>query len=196
MGLLDAAHLHAHVLGLHNHHHPQRAEGVLDTLLDLQRHALLHLQAVAEDVHHTGNLAESGDVAVGDIGHVHLAEEGQHVVLAEAVEVDVAYNDHLAVVLAEHGRAQHLGRVLAVAAGEHLQRLGHTLGGFQQTFAVGVFANKTQHRGGVGLQLCRHLLIVNRLGHNSMFMTWLGRMVSSLKVPISRISRSRVLASS
>ena len=73
--LLDASHLHAHVLGLYHNHHAKGLQGVLDAVLDLLRHALLHLQAVGIDIHHTGNLRESCDIAVGDIGHMGLAIE-------------------------------------------------------------------------------------------------------------------------
>ena len=81
--LLHAAHLHTHVTGLDNHHDTQRVERLLYALFDLKRHALLHLQAVAEYVDHTGYLRQSRDIAVGDIGHMHLAIKRQHVVLAE-----------------------------------------------------------------------------------------------------------------
>ena len=81
--LLDATHLHAHVLGFDNDHHAEGLQRFLDAVLDLLRHALLHLKPVGIDIHHTGYLRETSDVAVGDIGHVGLAVEGQHVVFAE-----------------------------------------------------------------------------------------------------------------
>ena len=73
--LLDASHLHAHVLGFYHDHHTEGFQGVLNAVLDLLCHTLLHLQAVGIDVHHTGYLRESCDIAVGDIGHMGLAVE-------------------------------------------------------------------------------------------------------------------------
>ena len=54
-----------------------------DGVGDLAGEALLHLQAASEDIDEARDLAESDDLAVGDVGDVHLAEEGQQVVLAE-----------------------------------------------------------------------------------------------------------------
>ena len=92
------------MLGLDDDHHAERVEGLLDALLDLEREALLNLEAVGEDVDHAGDLAQARDVAAGDVGHVHLTEEGQDVVLAEGEEVDVLDDDHLLVVFfLKHG---------------------------------------------------------------------------------------------
>jgi hypothetical protein len=41
--------------------------------------------------------AQADDFAVGNVGDVHLAEEGQQVVLAEAEHFDVLDDDHLVV---------------------------------------------------------------------------------------------------
>ena len=90
------------------------AEGIeclLDTVLDLRRQALLYLQATSEDIDDAGELREPRDVAVGDIADVDLTEEGQHVVLTERVEVDILDDNHLAILLAEHRRAEDLLRI-------------------------------------------------------------------------------------
>ena len=55
--LLHSAHLHAHVFRLNHHHYAERLECFLYAVLYLQRHAFLHLQAVAVYVYHAGNLA-------------------------------------------------------------------------------------------------------------------------------------------
>ena len=80
---LDATHLHAHVTGLDNHHHPQGLECLLDAVLDLLGHTLLNLQTVGIDINYTCDLRQAGNVTVGDIGYVSLAVEGQHVVFTE-----------------------------------------------------------------------------------------------------------------
>ena len=81
-------------------------------------------------------------MAVGDVGHVHLAVERQHVVLAHGEEVDVADDDHLVVFLLEEGVGEHLVRVLRVATGEDLHGLGHAHGGLLQALSVSILAEQ------------------------------------------------------
>ena len=102
--LLYAAHLHAHVLGFNDYHDAQRVECLLDALLNLKCHPFLHLQTVGEDIDYSGYLAEACDVAIGDVGYMSFAVEGEHVVLAKGKEVDVFYNNHLAIFFFEFGR--------------------------------------------------------------------------------------------
>ena len=82
-------------------------ECLLDALANLLRKALLHLQTVRENVNNTGYLAESGDVSVGDVSHVCLAIERQHVMLAKREEVDVLHHHHLIVVFLEERVRQY-----------------------------------------------------------------------------------------
>ena len=77
MLLLDAAHHHAHVLGLDHDRHAERLQRLLDAVADLDREPLLHLQAARERVHDARDLGQPDDVAVRDIGDVRLAEERQ-----------------------------------------------------------------------------------------------------------------------
>ena len=113
---------------------------LLDALLDLQRHTFLNLQAMGKDVHHTGNLRESRDVAVGNVCHMSLSVERQHVVFAEREKVDVLDNDHLRVVFAEECLSQHFVGILLVALRQKLHGLSHTHRSLLQALAVGVFA--------------------------------------------------------
>ena len=64
----------------------------------LMREPLLHLQPPREDVDQPRDLAEADHLLLRDVGDVALAEERQQVVLAEAVEVDVLDDHHLAVI--------------------------------------------------------------------------------------------------
>ncbi len=142
--LLDAAHAHAHVAGFDDHGHAHGLERFLDAVADLHRQPLLHLQAPGETLDYAGDLRESGDAPVGDVGHVGLAVERQHVVLAERVELDVLDQHHLLVLLAEHGRADDFERVFVVALGEERHRLGHPFGRLQKPLARRVLAQQTQ----------------------------------------------------
>ena len=75
---------------------------------------------------------------------MHAAEEGHHVVLAEAVEVDVAHQHHLVVVDVEQRTRQDLARILRVALREEAQRLGRTRWCSRETFAAGIFSQLLQ----------------------------------------------------
>ena len=152
--LLHTAHLHTHVSSLNNYHHTQRFECLLDTFFDLECHTLLYLESVAVNIHHTGYLGESCDVAVGDIGHVYLAVEGNHVVFAEREEVDVLNDDHLGVVFFEERLSQNFMGVHAVAACEYLHRFRHPHRCLLQTIAVRILAKKCQD---VAVVLCKLL---------------------------------------
>ena len=78
-------------------------EGLLDAVADLLRQALLDLQAAGVGLHHAGDLGEPGDAAVRDVGDMGLADEREHVVLAQREQLDVLDQDHLAVRLREYG---------------------------------------------------------------------------------------------
>lgn len=80
---LYAAHLHAHVSCFHDDHDAERVKRLLNALLDLQGHAFLHLQTVRVDIDDACYLAEPGDVAIGYVGYMCFAVEGQHVMLAK-----------------------------------------------------------------------------------------------------------------
>ncbi len=73
-----------------------------------------------------------------------FAHEGHHVVLAEGVELDVLDDDHLLVVLVEHGAAENLLGLEVVAVGEEEHGLGDALGTFQQSLTLGVFAQELE----------------------------------------------------
>ena len=52
---LHSAHLHTHVFCLDYHHYAERLKRFLYAVLYLQRHAFLHLEAVAVYVNHAGD---------------------------------------------------------------------------------------------------------------------------------------------
>ena len=89
------------MLSFDNHHYAKRLEGFLDAVAYLLRHAFLYLETVREAIHYAGYLAQACYLSVGDVCHVYLAIEGQHVVFAKGIEIDVSHDDHLAVVLVE-----------------------------------------------------------------------------------------------
>jgi len=120
-------------------------ERLLDALLNLECHALLHLQTVGIDVDYAGYLGKPCNVSVGDVGHMGLAIEGQHMVFAEGEEVDILDNDHLRVVFSKQGCGEHFVCVLSVALGKELHGFGHAHGSLEQTLTGGVFAKQLQY---------------------------------------------------
>ncbi len=144
MLLFDAAHHHAEVLGLEDDGDALGVDGVGDGVGDLAGEALLHLQAAGEDVDEAGNFAEADDLAVGDVGDVGLAEEGQQMVLAQGEELDVLDDDHLVVVDVEEGVVEDFFDGLVVAAREEGHGFFHALGGVEEAVAGGVFADAAE----------------------------------------------------
>ena len=160
VGLLDAAHGHAGVHGFNDNGNAQWMEGVLDAVADLLGEAFLHLQTAGIRFHHAGNLAQAGDFPFGNIRHMGLADERQHVVLAQGEQLDVLHNDHVVVRLLEEGALDNGFSVLEIALGEELHGLGHTLRRFLQAFAGGVLSQQAQDGLNVGGNLLRSLGIV------------------------------------
>ena len=106
------------------------------------RHALLHLQTAREGVDDAGQLAEADDASGGDVSDGHFAEEGQHVVLAQGIELDVLDDDDLAALVLKDGAVYDGIGILALAARVLDERLGGTHGGLGQAFTVWVFTDE------------------------------------------------------
>src|SRR5262249_10054568 len=94
--LLHAAHGHAQMRALHHHADAERIDLLVDDLRDLIGEALLDLQAATEGIDDARDLAEANDAVAWEIRNVTLAEEGQQMMLAQAIEVDVLDNHHFA----------------------------------------------------------------------------------------------------
>ena len=115
------------MLGLDEHEGAERVEGAHDGVGHLGRDAFLQLRPRRDLAHHAGQLGQAGDAPVfaGDVGHVGHPRERQQVVLADRVEVDVADDHHLAMMVAGHGH-QQLGRVRGADAREDVRvHVGH-----------------------------------------------------------------------
>ena len=118
---------------------------------------------MAEDVNDAGYLGEARYLPVGDVGHVCLAVEGKHVVFAEGIEVDILDDNHLVVVFVELSRVEHSHRVHRVSASKGEHGFCYPLGCFEQSFALGIFAQQLENAvvvlleffDGVGIE-CLH----------------------------------------
>src|SRR5690606_13998134 len=115
--LVDAARGHAFVRGLDHHTHAARRQHPFDAMRDLRGHLFLHLETARVGLDHPRELADANHLAVRQVAHVRLADDRRHVVLAVALELDVAQHDHLVVSgdLLE-GALEVLARIVGIAA--------------------------------------------------------------------------------
>ena len=159
--LLDPSHDHAEMGRLEHDAYAQRVELLLNDRGNLVREPLLHLQPAAEHVDDARDLAEPHHLAARHVGDVALAEEGQQVVLAEAVEVDVAHEDHLVTGHREAGVVQDVVDVAPVPARQEAQRSRDALGRSDQALARRVFADLRQQE----LDRLADARVSRRIGH-------------------------------
>src|SRR5579864_9375670 len=158
--LLDTAHHHAEVARLNDHADTLGLDDFLDSLCDLGGEALLDLQATREEFDQAWNFAEADDFAVRNVSHVHLSEERQHVVLAEAEHLDVFHDHHFVIRDGEERALQERFGVFVIAPGEEVESFVNPLGCAKETFAHGILAQTHEHfadevfKGGGGEGRC------------------------------------------
>ena len=122
-----------------------RLQHLHDGVGNLVGEPLLNLQPTGEHLHDPGELGETDDLAVGDIGDVGAPEERQQVVLTQRVQLDVPHQDHAVVLLLEQGIAHRVHDRKAITAGEPAQRLLKPLRRLEQALAVGVLTDRGQN---------------------------------------------------
>ena len=120
---------------------------------DLLGELLLHLQALGVHVDHARELAQADDAAVRDVRDVRLADEGHHVVLAVAVELDVAHQHELVVAFDLLEGLREIVPGVELVAGKVLGvRSNDARGRIEQPFALRVFADEAQDASDVSLR--------------------------------------------
>ena len=185
---MHTTHHHAQVIGLHDDSHTHRLEHVHERVRNLVGHALLQLEAARKHVDYPRKLRQADDSTVRVICDVCLAEERQHVMLAQRVHLDVAYEDHAFVFLFEHGIADNIFHRFAVSAGQPPQRLGDSGGGPQQPFASGIFTQMRQHQADEFLELEFSTGTRDRragFGHqSSVIKSWVARHICLLRAAL------------
>ena len=135
------------MLGLQHHDDTGRVQRLHQRVGDLPGQALLHLGALGEAVHEPRQLRDAADAAVlaGDVGHVRAPEERSQMVLAHAVEGNVAHEHDFLVALVE-GHVEMPRRVLFQAAQHFLVHTGHARRRLPQPLALGVFPDAFQNQ--------------------------------------------------
>ncbi|MNN68176.1 hypothetical protein D3C81_1838620 [compost metagenome] len=74
-----------------------------------------------------------------------LADKGQHVVLAQGIQLDVADDHHFIALRLEQGTVGDVFQAHRVAIAQVLHRFGGALGCVQQTFALGVLTDADEN---------------------------------------------------
>lgn len=184
--LFDPSHHHTEVEGLDDDRHAERLEALHEILADLRGEALLHLQAPGVGIHDPRDLGEADDLFIGDVGHMRLAVEREQVVLTERKELDIADNDHLALLGRKESLADDLVDIHLVARGQKAHGFGVALGGVHKPLAAEVLAQEGEilpdighhlREGGIGvpgclLDCCFYPSFCHRRGYTSSPARW------------------------
>ena len=160
VGFLDAAHGHAGVHRLDDDRDAERLQGILDAVADLLRQALLDLQAAGIGLDHARDLGQAGDPPVRDIGHMCLADERKHVMLAQREQFDVLDQDHLAVRLREDGGLYDFLTILEISLRQELHGFRHALRRLGETFPLDVLAEELENGLDVAREFLRRFFVV------------------------------------
>ena len=129
---------HADALGGDRIHH---------LLRDLLGQPFLQLQPAGVHVDQAGELRYAEHASARDVADVAAAEERQHVMLAQAVDLDVLDDHHAVGRLREHRAVDQLLRIDPGAGSEELDRLRDPLRRLEQAFAVRILADLDQQLG-------------------------------------------------
>ena len=140
----DTAHHHAEMAGLDDDSDSLRLDDFLNCFRDLRGEAFLYLEPARKDFNQPWNLAEPDHPAFGDVRHVDLAEERQHVVLAQAEHFYVFDDDHLVIIDGEQSLLEHGLGIFAVTLGQELHRFVDALRRAREAFAGWVLAETNQ----------------------------------------------------
>ena len=135
-------------------------------------------------IHDSVQFAQAHDASVGDVRHMGMSHDGQKVVLARGVDVDVTLHQH--VVVAVHVVERLDVRVVLRVESEKISfiHLGHTLGRARQAVVVEVEPQHIHDLAELGFNF-RHLLLVaqrKRVGFEGVWAdvpTWSSPMTSS-----------------
>src|ERR1051325_729820 len=109
--------------------------------------SFLNLQAASKHINNSRYFTEAEYFVAREISHVRLAEEGQHMVLAEAEELDIFDDHHLVILDLEDGAVKEFVNVGMITAGQKTESLAHTFGRTHQSLTSRVFTEAGQDFG-------------------------------------------------
>jgi len=143
--LLDSPHLHAEVLRFNHHAHAFWVEGIRKALGDLLGQPFLDLEPVGEHVHNAWDFAQADEFPVRDIPHMRLAEKGEQMMFAQAVELDVAHAHHFIIILLKNGAIDDGIGGGAIPLCEEFIHGSYAVGRFSESFALRVLPYTLQN---------------------------------------------------
>lgn len=146
---------------LHDDRDTLRLEDFHNGIRHLLGQPLLDLQPARKQLRNPRQLADANHRVAGDVPDMHLAREGDQVVLAHGKDLNVLDNHHLVVALLEDGPVDNVAHVLLVALGQEEHGLGVALGRGEETFAVRVLADAFEQGADGALHLVEALLALS-----------------------------------
>ena len=108
--------------GLDHDRHPAGCSASHERVGDLGGELFLDLQPAREDVDDARDLGEADHFAIGDVGDVRFADEGQQMMFAHRIKLDVFHHHDLARVGIEDRAVDHVLDALPITLGEKLER--------------------------------------------------------------------------
>src|ERR1700688_93944 len=145
MLLFYSAHHHAQMASLYDYSDPLGLDRVLDGLSNLGGEPFLNLEAAGKGFDEARNFAQADYFSIWDIGDVHLAEERQKVMLAEAEHFDVFHDHHFVVVDGEQRLAQQRFGIVLVSLDQKLHGFGHASRSAGKALAIGILSKANDH---------------------------------------------------
>ena len=123
---------------------PPRVGGFQDRMGNLFGQAFLNLKAARVHIDQPGDLAQAEYPAVRNVPDMTAPEKREHMMFAQAVDLDIPHDDHAFGLLFETGVIDERVRIGPKARGQENQRFRNPEGGAEQAFAVGIFSELDQ----------------------------------------------------
>ena len=111
------------MLSLNNHSNSLWVHLLLNGVGDFLSEAFLDLQAPCKQFNETNHFAQANHLAGRQVTHMAFSEEGQEVVLAQTVNLNIPDNYHLVILDIKEGALENVLNILGVTLGQKLQRL-------------------------------------------------------------------------
>lgn len=111
----------------------------------------MDLEPASEHVDDARDFTQANDFLIRDIADVDFAREGEHMMLAKGVALDVLHDHHAVGVRWEECAVHHFLEIEVVTRGEKRHGVRTALGGFLESWPGGVFADFFEEGGEEGM---------------------------------------------
>ena len=149
---------------------PRGLEDPVDRVRDLLGQPFLNLKPPGVHLHDPRQLRQADDAAVGNVRDVRATKEWKQMVLAQAVQLDVAHHDHVLMLFVEERIADDIFHSLAIATRQPAQGLGDAERRLDDSLTIGILAEELELSPNQRLKLAQSLAITygrfrtNRVG--------------------------------